>query len=111
MIVYLLYQNETIMKSAVFTSAWKMFRELGITFSSALKLSWANEMADKLSIERDIAEGISFNRPAVKRIEAKLNGFIKTLNTLMPCEISFVKKPYNNSGAEHYYGIGVYNGD
>ena len=55
----MLYQNETIMKSAVFTSAWKMFRELGITFSSALKLSWANAMSDKLSIEKDIAEAIT----------------------------------------------------
>lgn len=99
------------MKSLVFKSAWKMFRELGITFSSALKISWANAMADKLAIDLQIAEGIAFNIKSVKAIELKLNVFIKTLNTLMPCKISFGKNAYDNSGAEYYYGIGVYNGD
>lgn len=99
------------MKSLVFKSAWKMFRELGITFSLALKLSWADAMADKLALDMQIAQGIAFNRKKVKAIESKLNTFLKTLNTMMPCRLSLDKKPYNNSGAEHYYGIGVYNGD
>lgn len=69
-------------------------------------------MADKLALEISIAEGIAFNYKKVKALNLKLNVFLRTLNTMTLGTVSYgPEKAYDNSGAEHYYGIGVYNGD
>lgn len=107
------YGNENlkkvkISKSEVFNKAWKLVKEIGISLSNALKISWLESKISNLYKEYNQG-GLSSNEQW--NIEKKIAPLSKILANLKPCKIDFEPKVFSNAGAEHWYGIGVYNGD
>ena len=58
-------------------------------------------------------KGYFFWQLKEKRIEKKIAPLSKFISNFKPCKIDFNRreKVISNAGAEHWYGIGVYNGD
>ena len=97
-----------ISKSEVFNKAWKLVKEIGISLSNALKISWLESKISNLYKEYNQG-GLSSNEQW--NIEKKIAPLSKILANLKPCKINFELKVISNKGAENWYGIGVYNGD
>lgn len=97
------------MKSLVFKSAWILVKEMGITLSSALVISWAERKVEKMQNDIDLLNAQAFRYQEVKAIESLQILLIKKIKQIKPCYL--FTGNINNDGARHYYGIGVYNGD
>lgn len=96
------------MKSQVFKSAWNLVRNLGITFSAALTIAWAEIKSDLLQREIVRLEGMAFNRQAVKAVEAKFVIEANKVLALKPCHVNYIQRNangqiiYNTSGYEKW---------
>jgi len=96
------------MKTQIFKNAWQLVRELGINFNSALKIAWSEFKMEILYKEYNQGGLFDYER---YRIEKKIAPLSKFISNFKPCKIDFEPKVFSNAGAEHWYGIGVYNGD
>jgi hypothetical protein len=96
------------MKTQIFKNAWQLVRELGINFSYALKIAWSEFKMEILYKEYNQGGLFDYER---YRIEKKIAPLSKFISNFKPCKIDFEPKVFSNAGAEHWYGIGVYNGD
>lgn len=98
------------MKKTVFTNAWAMVREIGISFRSALSIAWCEAKLNKLENDWQIASGKAFNYSEEKNIETEMASLSQKLNSIKPCYFCYDSER-SNSGAAYYYGVGRYNGD
>lgn len=89
------------MKSQIFTSAWKLTKINGMSFSEALKLSWK-------AFKNDVRVIVTESWNKIKRVAFTKNG---TTSGNIENAISAVRIVVDDSGARHDYGVGIYNND
>jgi hypothetical protein len=96
------------MKSQIFTKAWQLVKEMGISLSNALKIAWAEFKLEAMCIVYNAGGCNDY------QLEKKIDAQQVVLNKIKPCNIEYKwnRKPTDNSGAEAWYNTpGVYNGD
>jgi len=91
------------MKSLLFKTAWKLTKELGITFSEALKTAWA-------SFKNEVEVIINTTWKGEKRMVFK-KGNCQSGSISEVLTMSLNQKQPTMSGAGLYYGTGAYNAD
>ena len=91
------------MKSQIFKNAWKLSKGTGMSFSNALKTAW-----DAFKNEVEIFISTSFNGMRIANYK-KANCTSGSIERVL--EMVSKTIPVNLSGAESYYGKGLYNGD
>ena len=91
------------MKSQIFKNAWKLSKGTGMSFSNALKTAW-----NAFKNEVEIFISTSFNGMRIANYK-KANCTSGSIERVL--EMVSKSLPINLSGAEAYYGRGLYNGD
>jgi len=91
------------MKSQIFKNAWKLSKGTGMSFSNALKTAW-----DAFKNEVEIFISTSFNGMRIANYK-KANCTSGSIKRVLEMAANFIQPKL--SGAEAYYGKGLYNGD
>jgi len=98
------------MKSKIFKNAWKMVKEFGVTFPSALTIAWSEFKISLLEIKYKSISVFEWKKQL--QVRSLINNLVDKKNSIKPCNIEYkFNNKINNDGAKYWYGIGVYNGD
>jgi len=95
------------MKSQLFKTAWTLTKELGMSFSEALKTAWIafkNDVSVKVNVSWDKVKFPMFTKETS-------TGRVGGSSIIEVIKRALVQCPVVQTGAQAYYGKGTYNAD